>query len=185
MPAAAKSGAGILPGVAAVVHAVQRQHHRPGLPVRQPGAIGQAHAVRHDEGVGGLARAGLRPGPAAQDAPRSRPAGTRRQAAPSAADGACDGGSEAARLKAWGASLSYGRSPAIEDAKQQDGRHRRQPDADRNHPCRRAGPSPATAATARWAIRGCSCTSRTDRVLCPYCSRLYVLNEGAGHASGH
>jgi len=22
-------------------------------------------------------------------------------------------------------------------------------------------------------------------VLCPYCSRLYVLNEGAGHASGH
>lgn len=24
-----------------------------------------------------------------------------------------------------------------------------------------------------------------DSVLCPYCSRLYVLNEGAGHASGH
>lgn len=22
-------------------------------------------------------------------------------------------------------------------------------------------------------------------VLCPYCSRLYVLNEGAGHVSGH
>ena len=22
-------------------------------------------------------------------------------------------------------------------------------------------------------------------VMCPYCSRLYVLNEGAGHASGH
>jgi uncharacterized Zn-finger protein len=22
-------------------------------------------------------------------------------------------------------------------------------------------------------------------VLCPYCSRLYLLNEGAGHASGH
>jgi uncharacterized Zn-finger protein len=22
-------------------------------------------------------------------------------------------------------------------------------------------------------------------VLCPYCSRLYVLTEGAGHASGH
>jgi uncharacterized Zn-finger protein len=22
-------------------------------------------------------------------------------------------------------------------------------------------------------------------VLCPYCSRLYVMNEGAGHASGH
>ncbi len=22
-------------------------------------------------------------------------------------------------------------------------------------------------------------------VLCPYCSRLYVLNEGAGHAAGH
>ena len=24
-----------------------------------------------------------------------------------------------------------------------------------------------------------------NSVLCPYCSRLYVLNEGAGHASGH
>ena len=22
-------------------------------------------------------------------------------------------------------------------------------------------------------------------VMCPYCSRLYVLNEGARHASGH
>jgi uncharacterized Zn-finger protein len=22
-------------------------------------------------------------------------------------------------------------------------------------------------------------------VQCPYCSRLYLLNEGAGHASGH
>ena len=22
-------------------------------------------------------------------------------------------------------------------------------------------------------------------VLCPYCSRLYILKEGAGHASGH
>jgi uncharacterized Zn-finger protein len=22
-------------------------------------------------------------------------------------------------------------------------------------------------------------------VVCPYCSRLYVLNEGAGHDSGH
>jgi uncharacterized Zn-finger protein len=22
-------------------------------------------------------------------------------------------------------------------------------------------------------------------VMCPYCSRLYVLNEGASHASGH
>ena len=22
-------------------------------------------------------------------------------------------------------------------------------------------------------------------VMCPYCSRLYVLNPGAGHASGH
>ena len=22
-------------------------------------------------------------------------------------------------------------------------------------------------------------------VMCPYCSRLYVLNEGAGHDSGH
>jgi uncharacterized Zn-finger protein len=22
-------------------------------------------------------------------------------------------------------------------------------------------------------------------VLCPYCSRLYLLNEGAGHAAGH
>jgi uncharacterized Zn-finger protein len=22
-------------------------------------------------------------------------------------------------------------------------------------------------------------------VVCPYCSRLFVLNEGAGHASGH
>jgi uncharacterized Zn-finger protein len=22
-------------------------------------------------------------------------------------------------------------------------------------------------------------------VLCPYCSRLYVLNEGAGHGTGH
>ena len=22
-------------------------------------------------------------------------------------------------------------------------------------------------------------------VMCPYCSRLYVLNEGAGHATGH
>ena len=22
-------------------------------------------------------------------------------------------------------------------------------------------------------------------VLCPYCSRLFLLNEGAGHATGH
>ncbi|MGH7041985.1 MAG: zinc-finger domain-containing protein [Acetobacteraceae bacterium] len=22
-------------------------------------------------------------------------------------------------------------------------------------------------------------------VVCPYCSRLFILNEGAGHASGH
>ncbi len=22
-------------------------------------------------------------------------------------------------------------------------------------------------------------------IICPYCSRLYVLQEGAGHASGH
>lgn len=22
-------------------------------------------------------------------------------------------------------------------------------------------------------------------VMCPYCSRLYVLNEGAGHGDGH
>ena len=25
----------------------------------------------------------------------------------------------------------------------------------------------------------------SDRVMCPYCSRLYILNAGAGHASGH
>ena len=25
----------------------------------------------------------------------------------------------------------------------------------------------------------------TKDVMCPYCSRLYVLNEGAGHGSGH
>jgi uncharacterized Zn-finger protein len=24
-----------------------------------------------------------------------------------------------------------------------------------------------------------------ESVMCPYCSRLYVLNDGAGHASGH
>jgi len=24
-----------------------------------------------------------------------------------------------------------------------------------------------------------------DSVMCPYCSRLYVLNEGAGHGHGH
>ncbi len=24
-----------------------------------------------------------------------------------------------------------------------------------------------------------------ERVMCPYCSRLYVLNPGADHASGH
>ena len=24
-----------------------------------------------------------------------------------------------------------------------------------------------------------------DSVMCPYCSRLFVLQEGAGHASGH
>lgn len=24
-----------------------------------------------------------------------------------------------------------------------------------------------------------------DRVMCPYCSRLYVLNAGAGHGHGH
>ena len=23
------------------------------------------------------------------------------------------------------------------------------------------------------------------QVMCPYCSRLYVLNEGAGHGHGH
>ncbi len=25
----------------------------------------------------------------------------------------------------------------------------------------------------------------SDRVMCPYCSRLYVLNPGAGHDHGH
>ena len=25
----------------------------------------------------------------------------------------------------------------------------------------------------------------TDRVMCPYCSRLYILEAGASHASGH
>ena len=24
-----------------------------------------------------------------------------------------------------------------------------------------------------------------ERVMCPYCSRLYILAAGAGHASGH
>lgn len=24
-----------------------------------------------------------------------------------------------------------------------------------------------------------------ERVMCPYCSRMYVLNPGASHASGH
>jgi uncharacterized Zn-finger protein len=24
-----------------------------------------------------------------------------------------------------------------------------------------------------------------DQVMCPYCSRLYILNPGADHASGH
>jgi uncharacterized Zn-finger protein len=24
-----------------------------------------------------------------------------------------------------------------------------------------------------------------EQVMCPYCSRLYILNPGAGHASGH
>ncbi|HEY8290379.1 MAG TPA: zinc-finger domain-containing protein [Acetobacteraceae bacterium] len=24
-----------------------------------------------------------------------------------------------------------------------------------------------------------------ERVMCPYCSRLYILDAGAGHASGH
>jgi uncharacterized Zn-finger protein len=24
-----------------------------------------------------------------------------------------------------------------------------------------------------------------EQVMCPYCSRLYVLNPGAGHANGH
>jgi len=24
-----------------------------------------------------------------------------------------------------------------------------------------------------------------DSVMCPYCSRLYVLNPGAGHGGGH
>jgi uncharacterized Zn-finger protein len=24
-----------------------------------------------------------------------------------------------------------------------------------------------------------------DRVMCPYCSRIYVLRRGAGHDSGH
>jgi uncharacterized Zn-finger protein len=25
----------------------------------------------------------------------------------------------------------------------------------------------------------------TDHITCPYCSRVYVLNEGAGHDHGH
>jgi len=25
----------------------------------------------------------------------------------------------------------------------------------------------------------------TREIMCPYCSRLYVLNEGAGHDQGH
>jgi uncharacterized Zn-finger protein len=26
---------------------------------------------------------------------------------------------------------------------------------------------------------------KDERVMCPYCSRLYILNPGADHASGH
>ena len=26
---------------------------------------------------------------------------------------------------------------------------------------------------------------KTREIMCPYCSRLYVLNEGAGHDHGH
>lgn len=28
-------------------------------------------------------------------------------------------------------------------------------------------------------------TITQDRVMCPYCSRIFVLNPGAGHVSGH
>lgn len=28
-------------------------------------------------------------------------------------------------------------------------------------------------------------TIKQDRVVCPYCSRTFVLKAGAGHASGH
>ena len=45
-----------------------------------------------------------------------------------------------------------------------------------------SAPSPATAATARSAIRACSCASSTHEVMCPYCSRLYVLNAGPATA---
>ena len=60
-----KLGGGIFPGVAAVVHPVQRQHHRPGIAIRQPGPVGQARAVLHHEGIGRL-RGGALPGPADQ-----------------------------------------------------------------------------------------------------------------------
>ena len=45
--------------------------------------------------------------------------------------------------------------------------------------------SPAMAATVRSGHPRVFLHIEDRSVLCPYCSRLYVLNEGAGHASGH
>ncbi len=57
-----RAGRRNLPSVAAVVHAVQRQHHRPGCALRQPGAVEQAHPVGHHEGRASP-RAGSNGGP--------------------------------------------------------------------------------------------------------------------------
>ena len=77
-----------------------------GSPVRQPGPIGQAHAVRHDESIVGRARRRL-PGPAEPDAG----AAAQRSATASSAVSSRWRMQAKRRLKAWGASLSYGPPP--------------------------------------------------------------------------
>src|ERR1700741_5688997 len=48
-----EAGRGILPRVAAVVHAMQRQHDGGWGLLRQPGAVWNGRFVRHDECAGG------------------------------------------------------------------------------------------------------------------------------------
>ena len=119
---------------------------RIGAAVRQPGPIGQARAVRHHEGIGRSPRALLDRararrhqmlGAAAQQriagigsSKRASASVAHRQRSPVSRD-------RGGKVESMGRIAIIRPSPAIEDAKQQDGRHRRQPDADRDHPCRR------------------------------------------------
>ncbi len=89
------------------------------------------------------------------------------------------------RLKAWVASLSYDASPAIEDAKQRHGRHHAASPTEIIHVDDRTVACDGGDGALGHPRVFLHIEDRLQARLCPYCSRLYVLNEGAGHASGH